>query len=345
MSTMHVSYNPSRCPYLLLGCSVVLFVSNCVYSTKPSQKNEVKFPDDVIVFPNEEYFDSKEKRSDEKYRQVETFVHNRDFHKYHGLPPPVFDGRTGHSHDISFHQVKKETPAPTWKYPNASVNMIPLDFIEKINRCTNVDEILHNYVKGEEDESSIIEDRFGGERNAAIRPKPASCIPELQTVKLVTSEDASVLYIPECTRIERCGGCCSHHLLSCQPTEKQEVTFSVTKTQYIGTSLKFVGKELVVLEKHNKCKCDCRIKAEDCTQFQQYNKQQCRCICKNSDEERKCYRKNQTKLWDPELCRCECRDVTPCSTGFEFDHIECRCLSKPTRSRYSEAEPRIFNQD
>lgn len=40
------------------------------------------------------------------------------------------------------------------------------------------------------------------------------------------------------------------------------------KTQYVGgKSLKLVGKEIVVLEKHTKCKCDCKVKAEVRTYF------------------------------------------------------------------------------
>ncbi|KAL3267113.1 hypothetical protein HHI36_011253 [Cryptolaemus montrouzieri] len=176
--------------------------------------------------------------------------------------------------------------------------------------------------------------------DAAVTPKSAGCMPELQVVKLATSDDASILHIPQCTRIERCGGCCSHHLLSCQPTDSQPVSFSVMKTQYVGgKKLKFVGKEIVVLEKHTKCKCDCKVKAEDCNRFQQYKKSECRCSCINTDEEKKCYSKNQTKLWDPELCSCICREVKQCSTGTEFDPIECRCTSKPNRNRYSEAQP------
>lgn len=52
-------------------------------------------------------------------------------------------------------------------------------------------------------------------------------MPELQTIRIAPEADPSVLYIPTCTRIERCGGCCSHSLLSCQPTEVETVAFQV----------------------------------------------------------------------------------------------------------------------
>ena len=49
--------------------------------------------------------------------------------------------------------------------------------------------------------------------------KPALCQPELTTVKLDLPHDdnqSGVFYYPTCTRVNRCGGCCSHHLLACQ---------------------------------------------------------------------------------------------------------------------------------
>lgn len=66
------------------------------------------------------------------------------------------------------------------------------------------------------------------ERGAAQLARAAKCIPELTTVRLAESDERNVFYVPECTRIERCGGCCSHVLLSCQPEESEQVTYSVS---------------------------------------------------------------------------------------------------------------------
>jgi len=62
---------------------------------------------------------------------------------------------------------------------------------------------------------------------AAVFPKSATCEPELTTVSLQNEDDKSVFYYPSCTRVERCGGCCSHELLSCQPTVTELITFQV----------------------------------------------------------------------------------------------------------------------
>lgn len=43
----------------------------------------------------------------------------------------------------------------------------------------------------------------------------------------------------------------------------RKIFLQIYKTQYTGGSkLKFVDKEIVLVEKHTKCKCDCRLQPE-----------------------------------------------------------------------------------
>ncbi|KAJ8926396.1 hypothetical protein NQ314_021180 [Rhamnusium bicolor] len=183
--------------------------------------------------------------------------------------------------------------------------------------------------------------------NAATIPAAAGCIPELKTITTASSTDPSILYIPQCTRVQRCGGCCSHTLLSCQPKEIETLTYQVMKTQYTGgKKLKFIGKEVVVVEKHISCKCDCKVKEEvftaHCNKYQEYKESECRCACTNIDEEKKCNKSGSKKLWNPELCACQCRNVTQCSTGYSFDQFECRCLPIPIKRRFANYDRRGY---
>lgn len=75
---------------------------------------------------------------------------------------------------------------------------------------------------------SLFAGRFGGdERSKALIPTPAKCMPELQSVSLKVDDDPSSIIFPSCTRIKRCGGCCSSSLLSCQPTVIETHNFEV----------------------------------------------------------------------------------------------------------------------
>lgn len=62
---------------------------------------------------------------------------------------------------------------------------------------------------------------------ASSTPKPAICSVESQTINLKDTDDPSLYYYPPCTRVNRCGGCCVHDLLACQPTKTETLNFEV----------------------------------------------------------------------------------------------------------------------
>ncbi|XP_076641231.1 PDGF- and VEGF-related factor 1 isoform X2 [Halictus rubicundus] len=211
-----------------------------------------------------------------------------------------------------------------------------LELAQKINDMESVDDFL-KHVKGVPERPPFVASlagRMGSgdgqERSQADRPIPARCSPELQPVSLKIEEDPSTLYFPSCTRIKRCGGCCTHAGLSCQPVASNFRNFEVMVVSVGATNeMTYKEKRIVPLEEHTKCKCDCRIKQEHCNEKQSYVQPECRCRCDNVDEEEKCRGKNETKIWNPDLCVCMCRDEQECSTGFYFDQNTCRCKQFP----------------
>ncbi|XP_076176994.1 PDGF- and VEGF-related factor 1 isoform X2 [Ptiloglossa arizonensis] len=173
----------------------------------------------------------------------------------------------------------------------------------------------------------IVGEAIGEQRSNAERPVPAVCIPELQPVPLKLDTDPSTIYLPTCTRVKRCGGCCSHPLFSCQPVASKLRNFEVTVASLDDNGmLNFKNNQIVLVEEHTKCKCDCKIKAENCTEKQSYVEDDCRCECNNVDEASKCV---NSKFWHPEHCACFCREELECSTGFYFDQNTCRCRQVP----------------
>lgn len=70
------------------------------------------------------------------------------------------------------------------------------------------------------------------ERSAGRMATPASCVPEMTVVPLKLADgsdakDPTILVFPPCTRVKRCGGCCTNNLLSCQPLETNNIVFEV----------------------------------------------------------------------------------------------------------------------
>lgn len=50
----------------------------------------------------------------------------------------------------------------------------------------------------------------------------------------------------------------------------------------------------------------------------------------------KCEKFNDTKLWDPNICKCRCREISDCTTGLYFDQNKCDCLQIPVRRRFAD---------
>ncbi|XP_069680508.1 uncharacterized protein [Periplaneta americana] len=318
------------------GVLVVAFVlaNVCIWTSRADADSwaSVKFPsEEEPAIPQ-----TVQARLSPKNDDAIVFVHDHD-HKHHDH---------GHVHPDHDHKPSTEKPGNVAPPKNKPLQ-IPIDLIQRLNTIENVTQLrnfldpdtLHDY---DDDDDSDIGNRFGSaddERKAAIAPKPGTCAPELVTVPLQNLEDRSIFYYPQCTRVERCGGCCSHDLLSCQPTATEVITFQVIETQYEGgTTLNFKGKKYITVEQHTKCKCDCKIKEEHCNKLQKYEKGECNCVCQNIDEEQKCIADNDTKLWDPQECACTCRYIKECSTGFYYDQKTCNCSPVPIiRRRVSES--------
>ncbi|GJQ65410.1 Pvf1 [Trypoxylus dichotomus] len=220
------------------------------------------------------------------------------------------------------------------KQRETNASQIPLNVINEINnKGYSVNDLLLHYVEDYED--IAVENRFGEGEKAGVKvATEAKCMPELRTVNLIEKKDPTILYIPSCTRIEQCGGCCNHDLLECQPVDVETINLQVYRGSYNGGSnFKFDGKQIVTVDRHKSCKCDCKVKETDCTSMQIYEKEKCKCSCRNTDEEKKCIKENSTKLWNPNNCTCQCRQELMCTTGSDFDWRQCKCIVKQLRRR------------
>jgi len=97
---------------------------------------------------------------------------------------------------------------------------------------------------------------------------PAACIPEKTVVPVTLPRDEdnlSISVFPSCTRLDRCGGCCSHPLLSCQPTREETVSLEVLVVDNRDFS---DSVQTVNMTQHTECGCQCITKEADCNHLQ-----------------------------------------------------------------------------
>lgn len=53
-----------------------------------------------------------------------------------------------------------------------------------------------------------------------------------------------------------------------------------------------------------------------------YDARECRCFC-NDSEETVC--EKPSKVWNSDICSCQCVEELDCTTGYKFDYNTCRC--------------------
>ncbi|XP_073833633.1 PDGF- and VEGF-related factor 1 isoform X3 [Musca autumnalis] len=201
---------------------------------------------------------------------------------------------------------------------------IPMDFYRELNNISDISEFIEKFIDPDsiDPKLGIHENlRRNVERASVVRAKAATCIPEPTVVDL-TPINPKNNYFPRCTRVKRCGGCCSTPWMSCQPTKTEIVNYQVYRYCY-EHGAKFCGLDIIPVEQHLECKCDCRVKPKDCNAYQTY--EDCRCHCTNTDARDKCL-ELEHKDWDENSCRCVCRQTENCTTGSYYDENQCKCL-------------------
>ena len=71
---------------------------------------------------------------------------------------------------------------------------------------------------------------------------------------------------------------------------------------------------------HETCKCICRLGACVSNNRQRWNKDKCRCECKELVDKGIC---DEGFIWSPSNCECECDKS--CSIGEYLDYKNCAC--------------------
>ncbi|XP_055370905.1 uncharacterized protein LOC129605277 isoform X2 [Condylostylus longicornis] len=207
----------------------------------------------------------------------------------------------------------------------------PMKELEKFNSISTLEELYE--MLGEEQTDapgdSLSELGLNLGRSAVQIPVQAKCEPRDTVVDIVPENSSRHrIYFPGCILVKRCSGCCiPRELKSCQPSSTSLLNYAVVVSDFdmkTGRTKLRPKREIVTVEQHDSCTCQCIVKAEDCGEFQKYDPINCQCICPNVDDKEKCEKDNE-KIWVPQSCACRCRNQSVCTSGTFFDENICAC--------------------
>ena len=78
--------------------------------------------------------------------------------------------------------------------------------------------------------------------------------------------------------------------------------------------------EAIHVEWHETCKCECKFGANICDNKQRWNKDKCRCECKELSDNVMC---DKGFIWNPSNFECKCDKA--CGVGEYLDNENCKC--------------------
>ncbi|XP_048505595.1 balbiani ring protein 3-like isoform X2 [Athalia rosae] len=163
--------------------------------------------------------------------------------------------------------------------------------------------------------------------------------PRIRDVQLIPP--SGWRYEPEVVAVKRCYGKCSSGTI-CLPKETGKTKVAVEAIYDESNTQKC---NIVEVEEHYKCGCDCPITVkQQCNAKQKYVPIRCECVCKDADKKK--YECESTKIkhmqhviygeklmtWNPKNCSCGCSNKLKsigrymCSTGRVWDPKNCQCI-------------------
>ena len=80
---------------------------------------------------------------------------------------------------------------------------------------------------------------------------------------------------------------------------------------------------------HESFKCICRLDKIICNNKQRWNKDKCRCECKELIDKGVC---EKGYTWNTSNCECECNKY--CDAGEHLDYSDCKCKKKKKLIHY-----------
>ena len=134
--------------------------------------------------------------------------------------------------------------------------------------------------------------------------------------KLIDLNKDEPVFYPLSIKVNKCGGDCNNindpMAKLCVPDIARDMNVKVFNLlARINETKKIIW--------HETCKCVCRLASAICNNRQEWNKNKCKCQCKEDLVSKLVFAKGYT--WNPSACACECEKFS--ETGQYLDYENC----------------------
>ena len=138
--------------------------------------------------------------------------------------------------------------------------------------------------------------------------------------QIVSVNSKGPVFFPFSIKTSKCSGSCNDVN---EPHAKLRVPDSVKNLNVRVFILMSRTNEARHIERHETCKCNCRLDASVSSNKQRWNDDKCRCECKELIDKGVC---DKGFIWNPSQCECECDKSY--HIGEYLDYENCKCRKK-----------------
>ena len=164
---------------------------------------------------------------------------------------------------------------------------------------------------------TILSDFTNSNLLSSISLNNQECKARLQVVHVIGDE---LVFFPFSIETSKCSGSCDNinylYAKLCVPDFVKYLNVKVFNLKSSTNGTRFI-------ERHETCKCECKLGENVCNNKQRWNKSKCKCECEELIYKGVC---NKGFIWNPSNCECKCDKV--CGFGEYLDYENCKCIKK-----------------
>ena len=135
--------------------------------------------------------------------------------------------------------------------------------------------------------------------------------------EIININSNNPMLYPFSVKINKCSGNCNNIN---EPYTRICVSDTIKNLNVKVSNLMALTSETRSIEWHESCKCICRLNEIICNNKQRWNKDKCRCECKELTDKGVC---DKGFIFNPSNCECECDKS--CNIGQYLDYSDCKC--------------------